>query len=90
MSTMNISLTPELDEFVRAKTASGEFTSSSEVVRAALRMMERDQATEAMKLEILRREVGVGIEQAQQKRFATRSVKQIAQAVLARRKAAAE
>ncbi|ADW69400.1 type II toxin-antitoxin system ParD family antitoxin [Granulicella tundricola] len=37
---MNVSLTPELDEFVGAKVASGRYTSASEVVREALRLLE--------------------------------------------------
>lgn len=35
--TMNISLTPELAEFVERKVASGMYSSNSEVVREALR-----------------------------------------------------
>ena len=34
---MNISLTSELEEFVRAQVASGHYTSASEVIREALR-----------------------------------------------------
>lgn len=34
---MNISLTPELDEAVRKKVASGLYNNSSEVIREALR-----------------------------------------------------
>ncbi len=42
---MNVSLTPELDQFVAAKVSSGRYTSASEVVREALRLLEeRDQA----------------------------------------------
>ena len=35
--TMNISLTPELADFIERKVASGLYTSNSEVVREALR-----------------------------------------------------
>ncbi len=45
---MNVSLTPELDKFVVTKVASGRYTSASEVVREALRLMEeRDQTRTA-------------------------------------------
>lgn len=37
---MNVSLTPQLDKFVAAKVASGRYTSASEVVREALRLLE--------------------------------------------------
>jgi antitoxin ParD1/3/4 len=41
---MNINLTPQLEEMVREKVVSGLYTSASEVVRDALRLMEeRDQ-----------------------------------------------
>ncbi|WP_409187736.1 type II toxin-antitoxin system ParD family antitoxin [Bradyrhizobium sp. RDM4] len=40
--TLNVSLTGELCEFIAAQVASGRFRTSSEVVRAALRLLERD------------------------------------------------
>lgn len=41
---MNVSLTPELEEFVASKVQSGRYGSASEVVREALRLLEeRDQ-----------------------------------------------
>ena len=36
---MNVNLTPQLEELVRAKVASGMYSSASEVVREALRLM---------------------------------------------------
>jgi antitoxin ParD1/3/4 len=45
---MNVSLTPELEKFVSDKVASGRYTSASEVVREALRLLEReDKSREA-------------------------------------------
>jgi antitoxin ParD1/3/4 len=41
---MNVSLTPELEQFVDGKVGSGRYNSASEVVREALRLLEeRDQ-----------------------------------------------
>lgn len=41
---MNVSLTPELDRYVKQKVASGLYNNASEVVREALRMLvERDR-----------------------------------------------
>ena len=37
---MNVSLTPELERFVQEKVHSGRYTSASEVVREALRLLE--------------------------------------------------
>lgn len=45
---MNVSLTPDLEKFVSAKVESGRYTSASEVVREALRLLEEyDQARAA-------------------------------------------
>jgi antitoxin ParD1/3/4 len=44
-AAMNVSLTPELEEFVATKVQSGRYNSASEVVREALRLLEKhDQA----------------------------------------------
>jgi antitoxin ParD1/3/4 len=41
---LNVSLTPELEQLVHLKVQTGRYTSASEVVREALRLMEeRDQ-----------------------------------------------
>jgi antitoxin ParD1/3/4 len=40
MSTMNISLTPQLEKLVQDRVKSGRYTSASEVIREALRLME--------------------------------------------------
>jgi antitoxin ParD1/3/4 len=53
-STLNISLTPELDEFVRGRVDSGRYQTASEVVRDGLRLLElqerdRDAAHSALK-----------------------------------------
>jgi len=44
---MNVSLTPQLEEFVRRKVASGLYNNASEVVREGLRLMiEREVAAQ--------------------------------------------
>jgi antitoxin ParD1/3/4 len=48
---MNVSLTRELDKFIAAKVASGRYTSASEVVREALRLLEEQDRTRAARLE---------------------------------------
>jgi len=37
---MNVSLTPELENFVQSKVTTGRYASASEVVREALRLLE--------------------------------------------------
>jgi antitoxin ParD1/3/4 len=45
--TRNVSLTPELEALVDSKVASGRYRSASEVVRAALRLLdERERRIE--------------------------------------------
>lgn len=62
MSAMNVSLTPDLDRFVRESVGGGRYQSSSEVVRDALRLLQDRQRHEALKLEALRAEIQRGID----------------------------
>ena len=63
---MNVSLTPELEEFVASKVKEGLYRSNSEVVRQGLRLLvERERLLEARMSE-LRAEVEEGLEQARQ------------------------
>ena len=62
MVAMNVSLTPELDGFVRAQVEGGRYRSSSEVVRDALRLFQGRLDERAAKLEWLRAEVPKGID----------------------------
>ena len=59
---MNVNLTPQLEEMVRAKVGSGLYTSASEVVREALRLMEERDRLRDAKLDELRRDIRAGIE----------------------------
>lgn len=40
---MNISITPELDAFLQSRVKSGRYQTTSEVVREALRLLERHE-----------------------------------------------
>lgn len=54
--TLNVSLTPELDDFVASKVASGKYLSASEVVREGLRLLEeKDQLRQAALVEVQRK-----------------------------------
>lgn len=57
---MNVNLTPQLEALVRAKVSSGLYTSASEVVREALRLMEEQDRLKEVKREELRREIQAG------------------------------
>ncbi len=43
VKTRNVSLTPEIEAFIDGRVASGRFRSASEVVRAALRLLEEEE-----------------------------------------------
>ena len=50
---MNVSLTPELEQYIRTKVDSGRYLSASEVVREALRLLEqKDKQPEELRVEI--------------------------------------
>jgi antitoxin ParD1/3/4 len=55
---MNVSLTPELDRFVASKVESGRYTSASEVVREALRLLEEHDQARAAQLASFNQELG--------------------------------
>jgi antitoxin ParD1/3/4 len=55
---MNVSLTPELDKFVIGKVESGRYTSASEVVREALRLLEEHDRARSAQIAVFNRELG--------------------------------
>ena len=60
MPTRNVNLTDELDGFVLAKVKSGRYENASEVVRAALRTLEREEREYELKLAALRKAIDEG------------------------------
>lgn len=60
MPTRNVNLTEELDSFVSAKIESGRYDNASEVVRAALRTLEREEQEFELKLAALRTAIDQG------------------------------
>ena len=58
---MNVNLTPQLEDMVKKKVASGLYNSASEVVREALRLMEEQDRVRAVKLEQLRQDIRDGL-----------------------------
>jgi antitoxin ParD1/3/4 len=47
---MNVSLTPELESFISKKVESGRYSSASEVIREALRLLEEQEGLRAARL----------------------------------------
>jgi antitoxin ParD1/3/4 len=60
MPTRNVNLTDELDRFILGKVESGRYENASEVVRAALRNLERDELEYEAKIAALRSAIDEG------------------------------
>lgn len=60
--TLNINLTPQLENMVRQKVAGGLYNSASEVVREALRLMEAQDQLRAVRLAQLRQDIQEGLD----------------------------
>lgn len=60
MPTRNVNLTAELDRFVLRKVKAGRFENASEVVRAALRGLEREERAYEARLSALRAAIDEG------------------------------
>lgn len=60
MPTRNVVITDHQQKFVEELVESGEYQNASEVLREGLRLVERQRAEDAAKLEALRRHVAAG------------------------------
>jgi antitoxin ParD1/3/4 len=83
---MNVSLTPELEQIIHKKVESGLYLSASEVVREALRLLEERDKIQAMRMEELRKEIRIGIDQADRGEVAPLDIEATLARVRSRRK----
>jgi antitoxin ParD1/3/4 len=60
MPTRNVNLTDELEGYIQAKVESGRFQNASDVVRTALRALEREDREFEAKLAALRNAIDEG------------------------------
>jgi antitoxin ParD1/3/4 len=60
MPTRNVSLTKELDEFVSSRVEGGLYANASEVMRTALRLLEREEREYEEKMAALRAAIAEG------------------------------
>ena len=60
MPTRNVNLTPERDRFVLSRVRTGRYENASEVVREALRTLERREQKEQAQLSALRAAIDEG------------------------------
>lgn len=61
--SMNISLSPELEQKINERVQSGMYASANEVIGESLRLLEEQEELRRIKYETLKREVGVGVAQ---------------------------
>ena len=59
---MNISLSPQLEDYIKEKITTGPYHSESEVIREGLRLLEAQDAMQNMKLQALRKDIEAGIQ----------------------------
>jgi antitoxin ParD1/3/4 len=64
-TTVNISLTPELDAFLQSRVKSGRYQTTSEVVREALRLLERQEREREEAFQQLKAKLERGAAQAE-------------------------
>lgn len=57
---MNLSLTPQLEIFIRECAESGDYNNASEVVREAVRLLKRKTEERTIKLNYLREAIAEG------------------------------
>ena len=74
---MNVSLTPQLEKLVNERVRSGMYSSASEVIREALRLWNEQEELRRRKLEDLRKEIHIGLDQAKRGEVAPLSVARI-------------
>lgn len=58
---MNVSLTPELEDFIQERVKSGRYHSASEVVREALRLLEDRDEVRRLRLDEMRKKIAAGL-----------------------------
>ena len=63
-TTVNVSLTPELDAFLQGRVESGRYQTASEVVREALRLLERQEREREESFDRLKSKLERGAAQA--------------------------
>jgi antitoxin ParD1/3/4 len=60
LPTRNVNLTDELEGFIQARVENGQYQNASDVVRSALRALEREEREYEAKLALLRSAIDAG------------------------------
>jgi antitoxin ParD1/3/4 len=64
-TSLNVSLTPQLEKFVQARVESGRYQTASEVVREGLRLLEQQERNREQSFKALKRKLARGAAQAE-------------------------
>ena len=81
---MNVSLTPNLEQYVRDCVSTKDYNNASEVVREAIRLHKQKEEERQLKLERLRVAIQVGVDDLEQGNHTTISSKQAMDAFFAK------
>lgn len=63
---MNVSLTPELEQFIQSQLESGRYASSDELIIAGIKLLEEQERIYKGRFDELQREILIGIEASEQ------------------------
>ena len=78
---MNVSLTPVLEKLIQKKVKSGAYNNASEVVREALRLLEEQDTIKELKLQKLKSELQLGIDQLNKTQYSKKSLQSIVKSI---------
>ena len=74
---MNVSLTPQMEKYIARRVKQGAYQTSSEVVRAGIRLLQHAEEQRQGELERLRREIKIGLDEAERGEIADLDFKKI-------------
>ena len=73
---MNVSLTPELEQYIQEKVSSGLYHSASEVVREGLRLLKEREQLQQIRMQELRQDIQAGLDSGEATRLDMQYVKE--------------
>jgi antitoxin ParD1/3/4 len=75
---INVNLTSYLEKMVRDKVSSGRYTSASEVIREALRLMDEQDSIRKARTDLLQKEIQAGLESGTATNWNPEEIKKVA------------
>ena len=74
---MNVTLTPEMADFVKEQIEGGSYDSPGEVLDQALQLLKEQAEVKRMRLESLRRDIKIGVDEEQRGEIALLDIEAI-------------